>query len=83
MERRIVGGESPNRTRRCVLDLEAHRHPAQARAPYPASTVLIMLDIKLQVATHARRLLIRFRITCHYIFAWGPPGGAVVIDLCL
>ena len=45
MERRIVGGESPNRTRRCVLDLEAHRHPAQARAPYPAWTVLIMLDI--------------------------------------
>lgn len=43
MERTIVGGESPNQTRRCVLDLEAHRHPAQARAPYPASTVLIML----------------------------------------
>jgi hypothetical protein len=45
MERGIVGGESSNWTRRCVLDLEAHGHPAQARAPYPASTVLIMLDI--------------------------------------
>ena len=45
MERRIVGGKSPNRTRRCVLDLEAHRHPAQAEPQYPASTVLIMLDI--------------------------------------
>jgi hypothetical protein len=43
MQRRIVGGESPNRTRRCVLGREADRHPAQARAPYPASTVLIML----------------------------------------
>ena len=30
MERRIVGGESPNRTRRWVLGREADRHPAQA-----------------------------------------------------
>ena len=30
MERRIVGGESPNRPRWCVLGREAHHHPAQA-----------------------------------------------------
>src|SRR4249920_1764906 len=57
-----------------VLDLEAHRHPAQARAPNPASTVLITLDINSRWPTHARRLLIRFR---HYILEWSPPGRAV------
>ena len=46
MERRIVGGESPNRSRRWVLGREADRHPAQAvhepskiRRDWPTSTM--------------------------------------------
>ena len=45
MEGRIVGGEGPDRTGRCVLGLEADGYPIQPCAPDPATTVLIMLDI--------------------------------------
>jgi hypothetical protein len=36
-------------------------HPAQARAPYPASTVLIMLDINSRWPTHVgcQRTMVR------------------------
>ena len=45
MQRRIVVGESPDWTRRCLPRLEADSHPTEPRPPDPTTTVLIMLDI--------------------------------------
>ena len=45
MQRRIVDGERPDRTRRCLPGLEADGHPTEPSPPDPATTVLIMLDI--------------------------------------
>ncbi len=45
MERRIVGGEGPHWTRRCVFGLEANGYPGEPGAPHPATAILIMLDV--------------------------------------
>ena len=45
MQLRIVVGESPDWTRRCLVRLEADSHPTEPGPPDPATTMLIMLDI--------------------------------------